>query len=515
MKTFQQTALIIGAGPAGLTAAYELLKKTDIKPIIIEAQNEIGGISATYNYKGNRIDIGGHRFYSKDENIVTWWKEILPLQGPSSTNALSVDLSLPFDPKGNDPEKVDDIMLIRPRMSRIFYNKLLFDYPLKPTFKTFFNLGLGLSFQIGLDYMLNRIHPIGNEQNLEDFFINRFGKKLYETFFKYYTEKVWGISCKDISKEWGSQRVKGISISRLLRHALSNKNKRSKHTETSLISQFLYPKFGPGQLWEEVARRIVNLGGEIYRNTYVKEIVLDQNRVKQILVSNENSTSSYNPDYLFSSMPIKDLMRIITPSVPGYLRTISDNLVYRDFIMTGILAKTMKQGNCCDTFPGVKLLPDTWIYIQDEKMISGRLQIYNNWSPYMVAKQDTAWIGLEFFCNEGDSFWNRSDADIINLASDELCKMNFLNKADILDGTCIRVKKAYPAYWGAYNQLHEIRNYLCGISNLYCIGRNGLHRYNNMDHSMLTSIASVNSLLDCSINKADIWEINSENEYGE
>jgi protoporphyrinogen oxidase len=517
MKQFSKTALIIGAGPAGLTAAYELLTNTDIKPVIIEATNEIGGISATHKYKGNRIDIGGHRFYSKDESILKWWMDFLPVQGKPSIDdiLLKRDRSHLFDPKGNDPELIDQVMLVRPRLSRIFFHDNLFDYPLKPSFATFSKLGIGLTSQIGFDYLVNRLHPINPEKNLEDFFINRFGNKLYETFFKYYTEKVWGIPCKEISKEWGSQRVKGVSISELLRHALSKKNRNTDSVETSLISQFYYPKLGPGQLWEEVAKRIVHLGGEIFKNTCVKEINVSESIVKTVSVITNDKTTDFAPDYLFSSMPIKDLITAITPAVPADIRSVSDNLVYRDFIMTGILAKTMKQGTTGAAFPNVKLLTDTWIYIQENEMISGRLQIYNNWSPYMVANRNTVWIGLEFFCNEGDSFWKKTDSEIIALASKELTKMNLLSDSDILDGTCIRVKKAYPAYWGSYKQLGSVKNYLCDISNLFCIGRNGLHRYNNMDHSMLTAIASVNSLNDNSISKEDIWKINADDEYGE
>ncbi len=517
MKTFSKTALIIGAGPAGLTAAYELLKNTDVKPIIVEAQNVIGGISATHNFKGNRIDIGGHRFYSKDESILEWWKSFLPLQSKSSIDDLLLkrDRSALFDPYGNDPELTDQVMLIRPRTSRIFFQKHFYDYPIKPSIATFSKLGYKLVYQIGIDYLLNRLNPINPENNLEDFFINRFGKKLYETFFKYYTEKVWGIPCKEINKEWGSQRVKGVSISELLRHTFLNKKKDKSSVETSLISEFYYPKLGPGQLWDEVAKKIIQMGGEIHKSTPVREITIDNESIRNVSVITKDNCINYSPDYLFSSMPLKDLIQMTTPSVPDDIRYIAENLIYRDFIMTGILAKTMTQGKTNNVFPNVKLLHDTWVYIQDKEVISGRLQIYNNWSPYMIAKRDTAWIGLEFFCNENDNLWNKSDSEMLNLASDELNKMGLVNKYDVIDGTCIRVKKAYPAYWGTYNQLEKIKNYLCKISNLFCIGRNGLHRYNNMDHSMLTAIASVKSLTDNRISKEQIWQINADDNYGE
>ena len=507
----------MGLVPAGLTAAYELLRQTDVKPIVIENLNIIGGISATYNFKGNRIDIGGHRFYSKDESILKWWNDFLPLQSKPSIDdiLLNRDRSQLFGPQANDPELIDQVMLIRSRMSRIFFHKHLFDYPIKPSLSTFCKLGFGLTSQIGIDYFLSRLQPINPEKNLEDFFINRFGKKLYETFFKNYTKKVWGMPCDEISKEWGSQRVKGVSISELIRHAFSKKNKVIETIETSLISQFFYPKFGPGQLWEEVAKRIVEMGGEVYKEACVKEINTDQTLIKKITVTAKHGVIDFFPEYVFSSMSIKDLVNMIKPIAPTNIKDVSDNLIYRDFIMTGILAKTMKAGSTNYTFPNIRLLPDTWIYIQENEMVSGRLQIYNNWSPYMVADRNTVWMGLEFFCNEGDAFWNKTNSEIIMLASKELIKMNFLSETDILDGTCIKVKKAYPAYWGSYEKLHLVQDYLCDFSNLFCIGRNGLHRYNNMDHSMLTAIASVQSIINKTITKRSIWQINSEEQYGE
>lgn len=517
MKPFSKTALIIGAGPAGLTAAYELLKQSDIKPIIVDNQNVIGGISATHNYKNNRIDIGGHRFYSKDEFIVKWWKEILPLQSSPSIDEIILNRnnSHLYDLHGNDPEKNDDVMLIRPRLSRIYFDRKLFNYPLDPSFDTFRKLGLQLSISLGIDYLLNRLHPISPEKNLEDFFINRFGKKLYETFFCNYTEKVWGIPCKQISKEWGSQRVRGVSVSELIKHALFNIKSNSQKVQTSLISQFYYPKYGPGQLWEQVALKIKSLGGEIHICSTVDKLHLENSTITKADLIIEGQKITMIPDLVLSSAPIKDLISAFSCLPNKDIRSISDNLVYRDFIMTGILSKTMSKGVFNPVFPDVCLLPDTWIYIQEPEMISGRLQIYNNWSPYMVANRNTVWIGLEFFCNEGDSLWSRSESQMIQLASDELAKMNLVSAPDIIDGTSIKIKKAYPAYFGSFTKLHILKDYLCSISNLFCIGRNGMHRYNNMDHSMLTAISSVKSITGKNVSKKQIWEINSEHTYGE
>jgi protoporphyrinogen oxidase len=495
MKTFSKSALIIGAGPAGLTAAYEMLTNTDIKPIIVDSLDVIGGLSATHRYKGNYIDVGGHRFFSKEQSILSWWENILPLERKPSID--------------NDPERTEGVMLIRDRLSRIYFNRHFFPYPLKPSFATLYKLGLGLSIRIGCDYFLNRLHPRHPEKNLEDFFINQFGKKLYEIFFKDYTEKVWGVPCRNIDSEWGRQRVKGVSISEVIRHMLFHQ--KGSASETSLISQFYYPKYGVGQMWEEVARRIVAAGGEIYTNTTVRELHSENLTIKKVVTESDGHNHTFLPDFIFSSAPLKDLIAMMKPSPPGDVQAVSDNLVYRDFIMTGILAKTMRQGTSDAAFPDVRLLPDTWIYIQEPDITAGRLQIYNNWSPYMAAARNTVWIGLEYFCNEGDVLWSKSNAKMLRMASDELAAMNLVAVPDIIDGVCIQSRKAYPAYWGTYSKLGIVKKYLCSFSNLFCIGRNGLHQYNNMDHSMLTAILSVKALSRGSTPPESIWDINPEN----
>jgi protoporphyrinogen oxidase len=511
MKPFSKSALIIGAGPAGLTAAYELLRTTDIKPVIVDSLDVIGGLSATHRYKGNYIDVGGHRFFSKEESILSWWKKVLPVQSsPSIDDSVnSRDRSYFYEPGDHDPERADEVLLVRDRLSRIYFNRHFFPYPLTPSFDTLHKLGLGLSTHIGIDYFLNRLHPRHPEKNLEDFFINRFGKKLYEIFFKNYTEKVWGVSCRDIDSEWGRQRVKGVSIAELIRQVLFRRRKTA--VETSLISQFYYPKRGVGQMWEEVARQIVAAGGELHSNTTVRALHADNLTIKKAVAESCGVPITFSPDYVFSSAPLKELIAMLSPAAPGEIRAVSDHLMYRDFIMTGILAKTMRQGVISPVFPGVRLLPDTWMYIQEPHITAGRLQIYNNWSPYMVASRNTAWIGLEFFCNEGDTLWSKNSAEMIRIASDELDAMDLVAGSDIIDGVCIQSRKAYPAYWGTYLKLGIVKKYLCSFSNLFCIGRNGLHRYNNMDHSMLTAMLSVKALVSSSPPPESIWDIDLEN----
>jgi protoporphyrinogen oxidase len=512
MKPFSKTALIIGAGPAGLTAAYELLARTDTKPVVFESLDVYGGLSATYRYKGNGIDVGGHRLFSKNDAIVSWWKQILPLQSRPSIDdiVLKRDRSRLFGPGNHDPELTDALLLVRDRLSSIYFNHHLFDYPLNTSFDTFRKLGVGLSFRIVSDFLLNRLHPRNQEKTLEDFFINRFGRTLYETFFKSYTEKVWGISCREIGREWGVQRVKGISIGEIARQWLFQKT-----NEPSLTRHFYYPKLGIGQLWEEVARRIIAAGGEIHKNTTVTELHIENGFVKKVFATTGHGPVTFSPDYVFSSMPIKDLITAIKPSPPHEVRAISSDLPYRDFIMTGILAKNMRQGKLDPVFPGVRLLPDTWVYIQEPAVLSGRLQVFNNWSPYLLASRNTAWVGLEFFCKEGDTLWGKSESDIVATATGELDAMNLVSASDVIDGFSIAVKKAYPAYHGSYSKLGIVKKYVCGLPNLFCIGRNGLHRYNNIDHSMLTAMKSVNILSADQAARESVWDINSENEYGE
>ena len=523
----QKTAIIIGAGPGGLTVAYELLNKTDIKPIIFEMSNDIGGISKTVNYKGNRIDIGGHRFFSKSDRVMQWWQNILPLQGAPSKEDLILNISyenksrtVKLFKNGGDPEKTDKVMLIRNRLSRIFFLRKFFNYPISLNINTITNLGFVRMLKIGLSYIWIRIFPIKEEKSLEDFFINRFGNELYSTFFKDYTEKVWGVKCNQIKPEWGAQRIKGLSVTKALTHAFKqivskDSSIGQKKIETSLIEQFMYPKFGPGQMWETVAKIIEEKGGEIYKRHKVIGIRHEDNKITEIKVKDEsnNEFKLQSGDYFISTMPVKKLIRDFEEEVPNNVREIANGLVYRDLIVVGLLLKKLKIKNETKIKTFNDLVPDNWIYIQERDVKIGRLQIFNNWSPYMVQNPENAWIGLEYFCNEGSSLWDMPDRDFIKFAINELSKIDLIEKDDVIDSTIIRMKNTYPAYCGTYDRFDVIRNFVDKFENLFLIGRNGMHRYNNQDHSMLSGMIAVENIINGIKTKDNIWNINIEKEY--
>ena len=531
----QKTAIIIGAGPAGLTAAYELLDKTDIIPVIYEQSREIGGISRTINYKGNRIDIGGHRFFSKSERIMDWWINILPLQeAPASDDILIGNNTTPTNKtlKSNvehlnkynllDPEKVDKVMLNRNRLSRILFLRKFFYYPISLNYNTLSNLGINRTFKIGLSYIKSSFWQITPEKSLEDFFINRFGVELYHTFFKDYTKKVWGVACSQITAEWGSQRIKGLSIKKAIINAFKNllTNDMSisqKDVETSLIGQFLYPKYGPGQLWEEVAKQIIEGGGEIHQEMKVTGISNNKNGLDSVTVLDVSTGNSHKikGDYFLSTMPVKELINSFEEDIPSSISEVAQGLMYRDFITVGILLNKLKIKNETKFRKGIDLVPDNWIYIQERDVKIGRLQIFNNWSPYLVKDESKVWIGLEYFCNEGDEMWNMSEENFKKFAITELEKIDIINTEDVIDSVIIKVKKTYPAYFGTYDRFDTIKNFTDNFENLFLIGRNGMHRYNNMDHSMLTAMTAVENIKQGIISKENIWSLNSEEEYNE
>lgn len=525
----KKTALIIGAGPAGLTAAFELLKRTDIHPIVYETSDAIGGISQTINYKGNRMDIGGHRFFSKSDRVMAWWQDILPLQGAPDDGEggpQTIDLtyqrkqhSLTLPKNGPHPDATDNVMLIRPRLSRIYSFKKFFDYPVTLNGNTIRNLGPFRMAKMGVSYTLARLRPIKPERTLEDFLVNRFGRELYKTFFKDYTEKVWGVPCDEIDAEWGAQRIKGLSLTKALLHAVRKPFQRrssisQKETETSLIEQFMYPKFGPGQMWEEVARRVELEGGEIHKRHTVRAFTHNGSKVTGATVVDETTGQAKEvaADYIFSTMPVKELIAGFGCDVPPEVKQVAEGLLYRDFITVGVLLRRL-------ALPGgegpTNIVPDNWIYIQESEVKLGRLQVFNNWSPYLVADPNTVWLGLEYFCNEGDELWSKSDDEFFQFAVDELHRIQIIDKKDVLDGTVVRVKKTYPAYFGTYDHFDKIRAYTDCFENLYLLGRNGMHRYNNADHSMLTAMTAVDNIVNGETDKSNIWSVNTEAEYHE
>jgi protoporphyrinogen oxidase len=525
----KKKAVIIGAGPAGLTAAFELLHKTDVVPEVYEMTGDTGGLSKTKVYKGNRIDIGGHRFFSKSERVMNWWTNILPVQGAPAKDYLMLkiddwgqSIQAPFPPGGPDPEKIDQVMLMRNRLSRIFYLRKFFDYPLSLGLQTFTNLGPIRLFRIGASYLYSRAFPVRDEKSLEDFFVNRFGWELYQTFFRDYTEKVWGVPCRDLGADWGAQRIKGLSIGKAVLDALKKMLVRDTsatqgQTETSLIRRFMYPKLGPGQMWEEVEKIIVEKGGRIIKNHTAVGAAIEDGRVTRMTVRDEKTgqVREVTGDYYFSSMSLQEFFEGLTGPDFTAAREAAQGLVYRDFITVGLLLDRLKIKNNTRIKTVNGIIPDNWIYIQETEVKLGRIQVFNNWSPYMVEDLNLVWIGLEYFCTEGDSLWNKPDDEFMRFAVDELCSIGIIDKKDVLDSTIIRMKKAYPAYFGTYNQLDRIREFNGQVENLFLIGRNGMHRYNNQDHSMLTAIESVENIRKGRKDKDNIWSVNTEQDYQE
>jgi protoporphyrinogen oxidase len=520
------TAIIIGAGPAGLTAAIELQRQSGIKPIVIEASHEIGGISRTVRYKGNRMDIGGHRFFSKSDRVMRWWLDMMPVEAGSSQEGQltyhGMQRDLPQPTSAPDAGTEDLVMLVRQRKSRIYFLRRFFDYPISLTAATFRNLGLVRTFRCGVSYMRSALLPQRQEKSLEDFIINRFGKQLYLTFFKSYTEKVWGVPCNEISAEWGAQRIKGLSLKGVVLHFLKKTFGRKpsgdiaqKQTETSLIEKFLYPKYGPGQLWEHAAELVCGGGGGIHHGIQIDRVQIAGNTVASIEgMSESGERVTFAGDYFLSTMPVRDLVRAISAAGPGQVPAevveVSEGLMYRDFITVGLLASKLAVKEK-DGSP----LKDNWIYIQEPDVVVGRLQIFNNWSPWLVAGADKVWIGLEYFCNDTDDLWRLSDEEMSRFAIAEIAKIGILKAEDVEDSHVVRVPKTYPAYFGSYDRFDVVRHYLDGFENLFLVGRNGMHKYNNQDHSMLTAMTAVENIVNGVTTKDNIWAINTEMEYHE
>jgi protoporphyrinogen oxidase len=475
----KKTVLIIGAGPAGLTAAITVLRlsKGKLVPIVLEKDKTyVGGISRTVDYKGYKFDIGGHRFFSKSEEISKFWAEI----------------------GGED-------MLDRPRLSRIYYDKKFFDYPIKPI-NAFVNLGPVRSFLILLSYIKIKLFPYKNPNTYERWVTNQFGRKLYLLFFKTYNEKLWGIPSDQISADFAKQRIKGLSLTSLVMDTVKSflgiKNKKVIKT---LIERFKYPKKGPGQFWEKAASIINSEGGQVILDRNVKKINYDPGNKKILSVVAENSvgeTFEYKADYFISTMPIADLINGFGANVPNEYVKASQKLTYRDFLTVALIVNKEF------------VFEDNWIYIHEPNVKLGRIQNFKNWSPYMILDSKMTSLGLEYFCNEGDVFWNTKNEDLISLAKEELEKIGLVKKEFVLDGTVVRMPKAYPVYDEDYkNTVLKVREFTNPISNLYLVGRNGMHKYNNQDHSMMTGIISVRKML--GETALDPWNVNSDAEYHE
>lgn len=514
----KKSVIVIGAGPAGLTAAYELLDKSNnYDVIVLEESNYLGGISRTVNYKGNRMDMGGHRFFSKVPEVNSWWEKMLPTQGSLPYDDILLNRSSSVKKGGPNPEKTDKVMLKRNRLSRIFFNNKFFDYPISLKFETIKNMGFGTTIVVGFSYLKSVIFK-REEKSLEDFYINRFGKKLYSMFFENYTENLWGRHPRDISPEWGAQRVKGLSIMAIFKDIFGKMlNMKNRQVETSLIEEFSYPKYGPGQLWEVTADKIKRKKGKIIMNAKVIKIHKDSNNlINYVIYMKDNKRVKIEADYVISSMPVKDLVMGMN-CVPKQCLKIAKGLPYRDYMTVGVLINKLNLKNKTKIKTIGNIVPDNWVYVHNKNVKMGRFQIYNNWSPYLVKDiQNTVWIGLEYFCNEFDKLWSMNDDEFAKMGIDEMFKLGLItDRKSVVDYHVERVKKAYPAYFDTYNQIDKLRNYLDSITNLYCVGRNGQHRYNNIDHSMCTSFETVKNIINNVSDKSNIWNVNTEKEYHE
>jgi protoporphyrinogen oxidase len=519
-------ALIIGAGPAGLTAAYELLTKArdadgnpTIEVVVLEESEEMGGISKTVNHHGNRMDMGGHRLFSKMPEVNKWWNDMMPLQGAPSYDDIVLGREVALAEGGPDPEKDDVVMLTRRRVSRIMFGGHFFDYPISPSLPMFFKLGVWTSLVIFFSYVKRMLYQ-RPEHTLEDFYINRFGRKLYSMFFENYTENLWGRHPREIDPSWGAQRTKGLSMKAIIKDVLGkslpgNKNRK---VETSLIESFIYPKLGPGQLWDITAEKVLAMGGQILKNHKVTGVARDEhNRITSLTYEHNGQVGTMSGDYFISSMPVKDLVAGMA-DVPEEIATIAAGLPYRDYMTLGVLVSKLNLVNETKFATVGDIIPDCWIYVHEKAVRMGRMQIYNNWSPYMIRDlENTVWVGLEYFVYEGDEYWNMSDEEFSRFAAGEMVTLGLIDSPDqVLDSHVCRVKKAYPAYFDTYSGgISTLIAWLSKIPNLYCVGRNGQHRYNNIDHSMCTSFEAVKNILSGAKGKKNVWMVNTEREYHE
>jgi protoporphyrinogen oxidase len=463
--------VIIGAGPAGLTAAYELSAQGD-EPVVLEADDTVGGISRTVEYRGYRFDIGGHRFFTKVEMVHEWWMRIMP-----------------------------DDFLVRPRLSRIYYADRFFDYPLKPV-NALMGLGLIEAVRIGLSFVWIQMFPHRNEQNFEQWVSNRFGRRLYEIFFKTYTEKVWGIPCNEIGADWAAQRIKNLDLITAVRTAFLGNRGSNGEVVTTLVEEFHYPRLGPGMMWERVTELLEKQNCPVEFGSRVVKISHAQGRVTSVSVElDDGHPRQIDGAQFISSMPIKDLFNALDPPPPNDVLEAANALGYRDFLTVGLILDS------ADPFP------DNWIYIHSDSVRVGRIQNFKAWSPEMVPDPETSCIGLEYFVQENDDLWSLPDDELIALGTRECAALGLIDPGDVSDGVVIRMPKAYPVYDLEYeDRLATIREFLEKLENLQLIGRNGQHRYNNQDHSMVTAIYAARNIAGADY---DVWDVNVEDEYHE
>ena len=460
--------VIVGAGPAGLTAAY-LLTKDGYKVTVLEGDDMVGGISRTAMYKGYRFDIGGHRFFTKIAPVEALWRELL------GSEFISV-----------------------PRLSRIHYRGKFFDYPLKAA-NALQGLGPWTAVSILTSYLWWQYKPHPVEENFEQWVTNRFGKRLFEIFFKTYTEKVWGIPCTEIRAEWAAQRIQGLSLARAVLNATSL-NRRSTKIKT-LINEFDYPRLGPGQMWETCRDRVVEMGNDVLMQHRVTGFEVSRGRVRAVRASTPSGERTFEADHVISTMALRSLVRSLDPPAPEPVRIAAEGLKYRDFLVVALILGRDH------------LFPDNWIYIHTAGVKVGRIQNFNNWSAAMVPTPNTTCLGMEYFCFKGDGLWESRDTDLIRQAATELETLGLGRASEVLDGAVIRMPKAYPIYDSTYrSHLNVVRGHIDPISNLHTVGRNGMHKYNNQDHSMLTAMMAIWNMKGAA---HDLWEVNTDFEYHE
>jgi len=459
--------IVLGGGPAGLTAADELCRH-GIACVVFEKENQVGGLARTANYRGYLFDIGGHRFFTKVRLIQKLWEETL----------------------GED-------FLIRRRLSRIYYRGRFFRYPLEPL-NAFWGLGPWEAFRCGLSYLKAQLWPRKPEADFATWVSNRFGRRLFEIFFKTYTEKVWGIPCEEIDAQWAAQRIRGLSLGKAIGNALRSRfGGQGQAVIKTLIHEFHYPRRGPGMMWERFAERIEQNAGKVLCQMAVEAVRWAPGRVVAVRAGGH----WWAAEHYISSIALRDLILAFEPPAPEPVRLAAQGLHYRDFLTVALIYRQPD------------LMPDNWIYIHDPGVRVGRVQNYKNWSPEMVPDPATTCLGLEYFCNRGDDLWSRSDSDLIELGAHEMEQLGLARRADLIDGTVLRVEKAYPVYDRSYREcLPKLRAFLDQFENLQVIGRNGMHRYNNQDHSMLTGLLAARNVLGA---RYDLWRVNEAWDYHE
>ena len=458
-----QPVIIIGAGPAGLSCAYELLKK-GVKPLVLEKSGRVGGMARTETFKGNHFDIGGHRFFSKNKEINRLWEVML------GGNLLRVK-----------------------RRSRIYYQGKLFNYPIN-LLNVFSNLGFYESLLVLLSYLKSKARPGALEETFEQWISKRFGKRLYEIFFRTYTEKVWGIPCNEIMADWAAQRIKGLSLMEAVRNALTG-----THDTGTLISEFFYPVNGAGMVWHRFQEEIDKGGGTVALHSSAQRLKHDHTRITHIRFDRQGRDEQWPVRHLISSIPLPRLLSLLDPAPPEPVLHAARRLCFRAFVLVMLIVKKSASP------------PDQWIYVHDRHVRVGRIQYVHNWSAAMVAESGSSLIGMEYFCNQGDRLWETEDARMVETAVDELAELGLVNRNDVHDGTVVRQPCAYPIYDKGYAEhVTTIRHYLESFTNLQTIGRNGLHRYNNMDHSMLTGMLAARNVLGAGY---DVWTVNEARQY--